>query len=110
MTTAQRFGEIREAYDQIDQMHAWGDRDAYKAWSRNVGDTDFINFEDSYQGTHDSELDFTEQLVEDLGMLDSMPDDLRYYFDYESFSRDLFMTDYFSVQINRSTVYVFRSL
>lgn len=36
-----------------------------------------------------SVLDYAYELVDDLGMLNDMPENLRHYFDYESFARDL---------------------
>jgi antirestriction protein len=32
---------------------------------------------------------YVEMLVEDCGLLDEVPENLRYYFDYEAFARDL---------------------
>ena len=53
------------------------------------------DFEDSYQGEADSEVAFAEQLLEDCGDLDAIPESLRYYFDYEKYARDLFITDFY---------------
>jgi antirestriction protein len=36
-----------------------------------------------------SVLDYAYEIVDECGMLDDMPDNLRHYFDYESFARDL---------------------
>ncbi|MFC3052293.1 antirestriction protein ArdA [Kordiimonas pumila] len=36
-----------------------------------------------------SALEYTEQYIEDTGMLDEMPENLRYYFDTGAFARDL---------------------
>ena len=53
------------------------------------------DFEDAYVGEYESERDFTEELIDDTGMLADVPDFLRNYFDYEAFARDLFLTDYY---------------
>ena len=34
-------------------------------------------------------LDYAHEYIEDSGMLDALPEQLRYYFDYEAFARDL---------------------
>lgn len=34
-------------------------------------------------------LEYVEQFIEDTGMLDDMPENLRYYFDTEAFARDM---------------------
>jgi antirestriction protein len=52
-------------------------------------------FQDAYNGTWDSEQAFAENLVEDLGYLTGVPDHVANYFDYEAFTRDLFMGDYY---------------
>lgn len=70
------------------------DLEAAAAYISHFGSWSQSSFEDGDQGKHDSEEAFAEQLVEDLGLLHSMPDNLRHYFDYEKFARDLFITDY----------------
>lgn len=35
--------------------------------------------------------EYTEQLVEETGPLDQMPENLRYYFDMEAYTRDLLL-------------------
>ena len=105
MTTARRVNEIRDA---LERCYDESDVAAYKAWARNIGTTDYSEFEDAYQGEYADEMAFTEQLVDDLGMLDSMPENLRGYFDYDTFRRDLFMSDYYSLPSGSYGVYVFR--
>lgn len=58
------------------------------------GSWDAEAFEESYQGEYSSELEFTYQLIDDTGYLDAIPDTIARYFDYEAFSRDLFINDY----------------
>ncbi len=64
------------------------------AFIEHFTDWDEGRFEEAYQGEFDSELEFTYQLVEESGMLADQPDFLQRYFDYEAFSRDLFISDY----------------
>lgn len=45
-------------------------------------------FEEAYQGTFDTLQAWAEQYADDCGMLDAMPENLRYYFDYEAWARD----------------------
>ncbi|MCD7985240.1 MAG: antirestriction protein ArdA [Desulfovibrio sp.] len=58
---------------------------------------DIENFRNAYRGTYSSEEEFAEELVDELGYLDEMPDHLRSYFDYAALARDLFMGDYYMV-------------
>jgi antirestriction protein len=53
--------------------------------------------EEHYQGCHDSEVDFAKQLFDDC-YAHQLPDSLSCYFDYEAFARDLFSSDYCSVE------------
>lgn len=64
------------------------------------------DFTDSYRGEWDSEQAFAEELLEDMGELkdDSLASR---YFDYEAFTRDVFLGDYSSSRSGHGTVYVF---
>lgn len=69
----------------------------YVEWS---GDDHFDDpfkkaFEEAYVGKYESERKFTEEWIDDTGVLESAPNYLRRYFDYDAFARDLFMTDYY---------------
>jgi antirestriction protein len=44
---------------------------------------------DRYHGQWDSWSDFVDSYVDDTGMLAELPENLRYYFDFERFGRDL---------------------
>ena len=55
------------------------------------------DFESSYCGKWNSEEEYAENLVEELGYLDEMPENLRYYFDYSKFAYDLFINDCYFV-------------
>jgi len=52
-------------------------------------------FQDAYKGTWDSERAYAESLLDDTGELEQIPEHLRYYFDYDAWTRDLFMGDYY---------------
>ena len=51
------------------------------------------DFEDCYRGEWDSQEAYAEELIDSCGYLDGVPTLIRDYFDYEKFTRDLFMTD-----------------
>lgn len=61
---------------------------------------------DNYHGEYDSELDYAYRYVEDTGMFENVPQTIQNYFDYESFARDLFINDLYSVD-SKNGVYVF---
>ena len=82
---------------------------AYLAYFDHVGDCE--NFEEAWNGEWDSEQAFAEELIEDMGMVHGGANELiAQYFDYEAWTRDLFMSDYFSTECPNGGVYVFRNL
>lgn len=58
--------------------------------------------EDHYQGCYDSEVDFAEQLFDEC-YAHQLPDNITCYLDYDTFARDLFISDYFSVEFGGQT-------
>jgi len=51
-------------------------------------------FHDAFMGQAESELDYIYDYVDETGMLDNVPDEVRNYFDYESYARDRFIDDF----------------
>jgi antirestriction protein len=93
--------------------HLTGQEDAVQAfWDNQPGYWETITvkefweeFEGQYRGTWESELEFGEELAEDLVIDNEL---LRSYFDYEMFTNDLFMGDYWSKDVT-SGVAIFSS-
>lgn len=46
-------------------------------------------FHDAYAGIHSSLEAFAESIADDTGLLDAMPENLRNYFDFEAYARDM---------------------
>ena len=45
--------------------------------------------------------EYVEDYIDSTGMLDSMPENLRYYFDYDAFTRDMLLNgDIYRMEIN----------
>lgn len=61
--------------------------------------------EDHYQGSYKSEVDFAYFIFEEF-YAEAIPENLKFYFDYEAFARDLFINNYFSVEAH-GEVHVF---
>ena len=72
--------------DAIEASHV--DTDALVGWMDDTGSDDVDDAEDRYLGYADSLTEWAEQYADDTGMLDGIPSDLRYYFDYEAWMRD----------------------
>ena len=65
-------------------------------------------FQDAFEGVYDSMTDYAEDYAESAGLLDSMPENLRYYFDYERFGRDMEINgDVFAVRVEGGGLAVF---
>ncbi len=62
-------------------------------------DTAKAMIEDQYHGCYDSEVDFAHHLIDDC-YGEKLPDNLMRYFDYEAFARDLFIDDFFAVELD----------
>lgn len=54
-----------------------------------------------YQGQYQSRLDYAAYLFDELYLHD-IPENIRAYIDYQSFKRDIFMDDYFALEIKGS--------
>lgn len=54
------------------------------------------SFEEAYRGEYDSKEDFARELLDETGELEAIPENLRWYFDYEAYARDLFISDVWS--------------
>jgi len=63
------------------------------------------DFEEAYSGEWNSEQEFAEDLAVNTGLFDGVPDHIQLYFDWDKWTRDLFMTDYWSYD-----AYIFRNL
>ena len=70
--------------------------EALAVYLDHVGTRDVSSFEEAYCGTWTSEEAYAEDLADEVM---DIPEHIQAYFDYEKFSRDLFMTDYFSERV-----------
>ena len=61
---------------------------------------------EAFRGEYDSETDYAERYADDTGILSEIPENLRYYFNFEAFGRDMFIDDVQGVYID-GNLYVF---
>ncbi|MEN4610316.1 antirestriction protein ArdA [Pantoea agglomerans] len=78
---------------------------ALMAWYDAGNEGDFDAFQAAYVGEAENEEAYAIEYVEDHCLLEGMPAELRMYFDYEAYGRDLFLNG-----LTLSGGYVFRSL
>jgi antirestriction protein len=95
---------IAERAEYVDAANENGHGDAIQAWINDGYDAE--DFGDAYMGERWSFSEFAEELIDDSGDLDALPDYLRPYFDYDSFARDL-EHDYIVLQHGNSSSGVF---
>lgn len=70
------------------------DEGAVAAYIDDRGSWDRSDFEDAFCGEYDSEVAYAEELFDECYLHD-VPENVRYYIDYEKFARDLFISDYY---------------
>ena len=75
--------------DFWEYMNSDRDEDAKAAYLACFGEWDESDFEERYRGQYDSFTGLAEQLLDETGELEAIPENLRYYFDYEKYGRDL---------------------
>lgn len=90
-------GSLGEATFEMIQRYAEMDDDkksAFKAFMDCKGsgrdEEVFDDFEDCFEGAFDDEEDFARYIADECCMLDNVPDNIKEYFDYKAFARDLF--------------------
>lgn len=64
-------------------------------------------FEDSYCGEWESEEAYAENLWDECGYWEHIPENLRCYIDMEKFAHDLFIDDYYSERDSNGKLHVF---
>ena len=74
--------DLIEAYSQHDE-------EAVNAYIYCFGEWNESDFQNRYRGEFRSWEDMAEELLEETGELDQIPENLRYYFDYEKYANDL---------------------
>lgn len=77
----------------FEELESYEDEGAFRAYLDQVHGNDLDSavedFRERYQGHHASFQDFAEEYAEAVGLLSDVPDNIRCYFDYERFARDL---------------------
>jgi len=80
-------GDVATLAELIDE---WGEELASALWHRTGGDEDETRtlMDDSYQGCYEDLESWAEQLLEDTGALNQVPEHLRCYLDLAAYVRD----------------------
>lgn len=104
-----KVGEYDSISDVVKIAHAIAEHGlAFAAYLDNIGDLDsaLASFEDAYRGEWKDEKDFAYNLADGLGIAEDDSITSR-YFDWDAWTRDLFMDGYTSVEAPGYQVWVF---
>lgn len=88
--------DLIKAYGELDES----DKEAFEAYMSYRGYTSrddesvFDDFREAYMGEWKSEEDFAEYIADECDLLHNVPENLRFYFDWSAYARDLFMCDF----------------
>jgi len=74
--------DLIEAYDKFGEEEVSAYYACFGEWSAS-------DFEERYRGEFSSWESMAEDLLEETGQLNEIPESLRYYFDYEKYARDI---------------------
>ena len=92
---------VKECIESVQDEPAWEIVQAFLDWGNGIDQLD--SFEDSYRGLWDSFEDYAYEFAESVGDFASVPESMRYYIDWEAYSRDLecngFYTDDIGYQV-----------
>jgi antirestriction protein len=104
------FGENPDLEDVIKYAEMVEEHgDAWRAYVEHVG-THYAtedDFSEHYAGEASSEREWVETWLEDSGLLSEIPENLRYYFDYDAYLRDMKLGGDVSFERIDGTVYAF---
>tara|TARA_R100000773_G_C4206373_1_gene107153 strand:+ start:278 stop:880 length:603 start_codon:yes stop_codon:yes gene_type:complete len=92
--------KVQEAIEE----HGYELVNAYLQYHNDINSLDEIG--DSYIGEYNSFQEYAEQYLMDCDSFSLIPEHLQYYFDYESYAKNL-EYDYSVVESNKHTVFIF---
>lgn len=97
---------IQDAFEKVEakgiEWEAFGEFCAHRGDDIEADKVEM--FSEAYAGTWDSLEDWCENFLEETGQLESVPENLRYYFDYAAFARDMAVNDVFTIEHNGETL------
>lgn len=95
---------LKQWFDEFEMLEGMDYVKALYLASEGFDSQQILNGLESVQLYECSAEEYTQDYIEDTGMLDGMPDNLRFYFDVKSFTRDAIMSgDISEVQIEGVT-------
>lgn len=84
---------IWDLWETFQQAIEDDNEEAFTAYLSNFWGGSYDDFQDRYHGCYDSKEEYARQFLDATGTLNAIPENLRHYFDYEMYARDLFISD-----------------
>ncbi len=108
------FGEnpdLEEIFEYLQAVEDYSEEvvDAYLDWIDDSSSGLSARIGDSYAGTYGSPTEWAQDYIDNTGALESMPENLRYYFDYEAYARDAGMSDMYFVELGHDKTIAFHN-
>lgn len=104
------FGEYPDLDKVLEHVRLVSEHgEAWLAYVEHVGEhyATEEGFEDARMGECESPEDWAEEFLTETGALESIPENLRYYFDFKAYARDAEMSGDVSFVLFNGTTYVF---
>lgn len=81
----------RQIKKRFDEANTHLPFEAWEAYCENMAyqDPQVSDAEECFAGEFKNSTEFAEWFADDTGLLNKMPDNLRFYFDFEAYGRDL---------------------
>lgn len=70
---------------------------------KDLNPSEISAYEDCYAGSSIDLVSWCQDFLEETGQLESIPENLRFYFDYEAYARDVEINDVFTIDHNGET-------
>lgn len=102
-------GQVIAGHPEPDAVRAWLGNDPYVIEANNADPDELASaFDEVYLGCWASVADYAEEFAESTGMLSEIPENLRGYFDFEAFARDMELGgDVWTAPASMGDVFVF---
>jgi antirestriction protein len=111
--------QFKRFYDLVDELDGPDDLELFQIFAQSYNPArwepvEVDTFRDAYVGTYASEKEYGEETADEmmssLTALGNIPQELVNYFDYDAWTRDLFMGDVYSLETSDGRKAIFRNV
>ena len=99
-------GAIEAAYAEAEKHGI--DWEAFVQYCEHLGHdlkaNHIIDFQSHYAGSADTLVEWCQHHLDETGVLEALPENLRYYFNYEAYARDIEISDVLTIERNHEVL------